>query len=131
MFKKEPFAAVLFYIGLLVPVLAPVVVLYNLVYVPVTRHVFPTTFLVGLLLMAFLMSMAQMLLRRSTTWIFGLVFCLYYEAVLLWQMPVAWVTFWKSTWGTRMTQRDVDEERRKDEKKRGTKRKKPERRPAD
>lgn len=131
MFKKEPFAAVLFYIGLLVPVLAPVVVLYNLVYVPITRHVFPTTFLVGLLLMAFLMSMAQMLLRRSTTWIFGLVFCLYYEAVLLWQMPVAWVTFWKSTWGTRMTQRDVDEERRKDEKKRGTKRKKAERRPAD
>ena len=131
MFKKEPFAAVLFYIGLLVPVLAPVVVLYNLVYVPITRHVFPTTFLVGLLLMAFLMSMAQMLLRRSTTWIFGLAFCLYYEAVLLWQMPVAWVTFWKSTWGTRMTQSDVDEERRKDEKKRGTKRKKAERRPAD
>ncbi len=131
MFKKEPFAAVLFYIGLLVPVLAPIVVLYNLVYVPITRHVFPTTFLVGLLLMAFLMSMAQMLLRRSTTWIFGLAFCLYYEAVLLWQMPVAWVTFWKSTWGTRMTQSDVDEERRKDEKKRGTKRKKAERRPAD
>ena len=131
MFRKEPFAAVLFYIGLLVPVLAPLVVLYNLVYVPITRHVFPTTFLVGLLLMAFLMSMAQMLLRRSTTWIFGLVFCLYYEAVLLWQMPVAWVTFWKSTWGTRMTQSDVDEERRKVEKKRGTKRKKAQQRPAD
>lgn len=124
MFKKEPFAAALFYIGLLVPVMAPVVVLYNLVYVPVTRHVFPTTFLVGLLLMAFLMSMAQLLLRRSTTWIFGLAFCLYYEAVLLWQMPVAWVTFWKSTWGTRMTQRDADEKRRKEEKRKGTTQKK-------
>ena len=124
MFKKEPFAAALFYIGLLVPVLAPVVVLYNLVYVPVTRHVFPSTFLVGLLLMAFLMSMAQLLLRRSTTWVFGLAFCLYYEAVLLWQMPVAWVTFWKSTWGTRMTQRDADEKRRKEEKRKGTAQKK-------
>ena len=124
MFKKEPFAAALFYIGLLVPVMAPVVVLYNLVYVPVTRHVFPSTFLVGLLLMAFLMSMAQLLLRRSTTWVFGLAFCLYYEAVLLWQMPVAWVTFWKSTWGTRMTQRDADEKRRKEEKRKGTAQKK-------
>ena len=41
--------------------------------------------------------------------IFGMWFCLYYEAVLLWQMPVAWVTFWKSTWGTRMTPADLKE----------------------
>ena len=34
-------------------------------------------------------------------------FCVYYEAVLLWQMPVAWVTFWKTTWGTRMTLADI------------------------
>ena len=36
-------------------------------------------------------------------------FCIYYEAVLLWQMPVAWFTFWKSTWGTRMTPADLEE----------------------
>ena len=53
--------------------------------------------------------MAQLFLRRSTTWIFGVWFCLYYEAVLLWQMPVAWFTFWKSTWGTRLTPADLAE----------------------
>jgi len=105
--KKEPFAAVTFYMGLLVPILAPVIVLYNLVYVPIAHHIFPTTFLVGLLLMSMMMSMAQMFLRRSTTWIFGMLFCIYYEAILLWQMPIAWFTFWKSTWGTRMTPSDV------------------------
>ena len=26
---------------------------------------------------------------------------LYYEAILLWQMPYAWLTFWVSDWGTR------------------------------
>ncbi|MGL5977751.1 MAG: glycosyltransferase [Erysipelotrichaceae bacterium] len=115
MWKKEPFAAVSFYIGLLVPILAPIVVGYNLIYVPLTQGVFPTTFLVGVFLMAMLMSAAQLLLRRSTTWLFGLAFVIYYEVVLLWQMPVAWVTFWKSTWGTRMTPHDVADQVKKAE----------------
>ncbi|MBQ6587518.1 MAG: glycosyltransferase family 2 protein [Butyrivibrio sp.] len=117
MWKKEPFAVVTFYMGLIVPIAAPVVVLYNLVYVPITKHIFPTAFLLGLLLMSMLMSMAQLLLRRSSTWIYGMLFCLYYELVLLWQMPIAWVTFWKSTWGTRMTPSDVAAAKEKEEKK--------------
>ena len=117
MWRKEPFAAVNFFIGLLVPILAPVVVVYNLFYVPFTQHIFPTTFLVGLLLMSLMMSIAQLFFRKSTTWYFGFLFCLYYEIVLLWQMPVAWVTFWKSTWGTRMTPSDVKEKEKKEKKK--------------
>lgn len=109
MWRKEPFAAVTFYMGLIVPIIAPVVVVYNLIYVPITQHIFPTAFLVGILLMSMMMSMAQMFLRKSTTWIFGMLFCLYYECVLLWQMPIAWFTFWKSTWGTRMTPEDIKE----------------------
>ena len=109
MWKKEPFMAISFYMGLLVPILSPVIVIYNLLYIPLTHRVFPLTFLIGILLMAFMMSFAQLLLRRSSTWLYGVWFCLYYEAVLLWQMPVAWVTFWKSTWGTRMTTADISE----------------------
>lgn len=107
MWRKEPFAAINFYIGLLVPILAPIVVVYNLFYVPLTQHIFPTTFLVGLLLMSLMMSFAQLFFRKSSTWYFGFLFCIYYELILLWQMPVAWLTFWKSTWGTRMTPSDV------------------------
>jgi len=123
--KKEPFMSLSFYMGLVVPIAAPIIVLYNLIYVPVMHRVFPVTFMVGMMLMALLMSMAQLFLRRSTTWIFGMWFCLYYEAVLLWQMPVAWFTFWKSTWGTRLTPADLAEmekerlkKERKEEKKR-------------
>jgi len=105
--KKEPFAALSFYMGLIVPIAAPIVVIYNLIYVPYTQHIFPTTFLVGLFLMSMMMSMAQLFLRKSSTWIYGMIFCLYYELVLLWQMPIAWFTFWKSTWGTRMTPSDI------------------------
>lgn len=116
--KKEPFMSLFFYMGLAVPVLAPVIVAYNLVYVPIVYRVFPTTFLIGILMMALMMSFAQMFFRKSTTWLFGLIFVLYYEAVLLWQMPVAWVTFWKSTWGTRMTPEDIAEQEKKAQKKR-------------
>ncbi|MBS4958921.1 MAG: glycosyltransferase, partial [Clostridium sp.] len=117
MWKKEPFMSLFFYIGLLVPLAAPIVVVYNLIYVPVVHNIFPTTFLVGVLMMALMMSFAQMFFRKSTTWIFGLLFCLYYEVVLLWQMPIAWVTFWKSTWGTRMTPSDIEAKKKKEQKK--------------
>lgn len=107
MWKKEPFMALSFYMGVLVPLLAPIIVLYNLIYIPLAHRVFPFTFIIGIFLMALLMSVAQLFLRKSTTWIYGLWFCLYYEAVLLWQMPIAWVTFWKTAWGTRMTPADI------------------------
>ena len=116
MWKKEPFMALSFYMGVLVPIAAPVIVLYNLIYVPIMHRVFPTNFIIGMLMMSLLMSMAQLFIRRSTTWIYALWFCPYYEAVLLWQMPVAWVTFWKTTWGTRMTAADVEEQKRKQDK---------------
>ena len=109
MWKKEPFMALFFYMGVLVPIVAPAIVLYNLVYVPLIHRVLPYTFILGMILMSLMMSLTQKVLRKSTTWLYGIWFCLYYEAVLLWQMPIAWVTFWKSNWGTRMTQADVDE----------------------
>lgn len=103
MWRKEPLMAFTYYAGLLVPLLAPVIVVYNLIYVPITMHVFPTTFLLGLLLMSLLMSFMQLFLKRSSLWLYGLLFCMYYEVVLLWQMPWAWLTFWVSDWGTRDT----------------------------
>lgn len=117
MWKKEPFMAAFFYMGVFIPIAAPVIFTYNLIYVPIAHKIFPTTFLVGLLLMALLMSFAQMFFRKSTTWIFGMLFCIYYEAVLLWQMPIAWITFWKSNWGTRMTPSDIEAERKKEQRK--------------
>ena len=123
MWKKEPFMSLGFYMGVVVPIAAPVIVIYNLLYIPIMHRVFPTTFLIGMLMMALLMSMAQLLIRRSTTWIYALWFCIYYEAVLLWQMPVAWVTFWKTTWGTRMTLADIAELNKKKERERKKKEK--------
>lgn len=107
MWRKEPFSALFFYIGLIVPTLAPIILLYNLLYVPIIYRVFPLTFLAGMLMLALMMSFVHLYFKKSTTWLFGFYFVLYYEAILLWQMPYAWVTFWKPTWGTRMTDQDI------------------------
>ena len=101
MWRKEPLMALFFYLGLIVPMIAPLIVLYNLAYIPIVRHTFPAAFLLGILLMALLMSFAQLILNRSSLWFYGILFCLYYEGILLWQMPWAWFTFWVSHWGTR------------------------------
>ena len=53
------------------------------------------------------MSASYLLFKRSNLWPYGIVFCVFYLAVLLWQLPVAVVTFWKSEWGTRNTSADV------------------------
>lgn len=99
--KKEPFMALSFYFGMIITILSPVIVVYNLLVVPLTYHQVPVVFLIGLLLMAMMMSAAQLFLRRSTTWLYGILFNLFYVFVLIWQMPIAWVTFWRSNWGTR------------------------------
>ncbi len=118
MWRKEPFQALSFYAGIIVPILAPIVVIYNLVYVPLVYNIFPTMFITGILLMSLLMSFVYLWFRKSRIWIYGLVFCLFYEFILLWQMPIACVTFWKSTWGTRKTKEDIEADFRKQEKKR-------------
>lgn len=117
--KKEPLMAILFYMGFIIPLIAPAVVIYNLIIVPITQQVFPLAFLIGLVAMALLMSAAQLFFRRSSTWIYGFLFCIYYVGILLWQMPIAVCTFWVSTWGTRMTPEDIKaaeaKKRRKEE----------------
>lgn len=107
MWRTEPFSALSFYAGLFIPILAPFIVLRSLVYIPLVHGDYPITFFLGLIMMGMLVSATYLILRRSAMWIYGGLFCFFYVGVLLWQMPIALVTFWKSNWGTRATAADV------------------------
>ena len=113
MWRKEPLMSLSFYMGLLIPLIAPIIMVYNLIIVPITMHIFPTTFLLGILMMSMLMSLTQLRLKKSSLWIYGLWFVIYYEAILLWQMPYAWITFWVSDWGTRGTKQKKEKKKKK------------------
>lgn len=107
MWRKEPFMALSFYAGLVLPIIAPLVVIRAFVFVPLVYHVFPYMYCLGIILMGTLMCCTYLMLKRSNLWIYGIPFCLFYLAVLLWQMIPATLTFWKSDWGTRPSKFDL------------------------
>lgn len=106
MWYKEPFMAISFYLGFILPLMAPAVVLRAFVFVPAAYGVWPTMYLVGVLLMSMLMCTSYLFLKRSNLWLYGLPFCFFYLFVLLWQIVWAVLTFWKSEWGTRASKHD-------------------------
>ncbi len=107
MWKREPFMALSFYAGLVMPILAPLVVLRAFIFIPIIYGYFPFVFIIGFIMMAMLVSATYLILMRSYMWVYGGLFCLFYLTVLLWQMLPATLTFWKSEWGTRATAHDV------------------------
>ncbi len=106
MWYKEPFMAISFYLGMLLPILAPVVVLRAFVFMPVAYGIYPIMYLAGVFLMSMMMCTSYLLIKRSNLWIYGIPFCFFYLFVLLWQIVWALLTFWYSGWGTRQSKHD-------------------------
>ena len=98
--------ALSFYAGFILPLLAPIVVIRTMVIVPLEMGMFPYKYLLGILMMSMLMSASYLFFKRSNLWPYGILFCVFYLSVLLWQLPVAVATFWRSEWGTRNTAAD-------------------------
>jgi len=101
MWKKQPLMAVSFYLGFLLPLVAPLVVVRALVLVPLLQAVWPINYVAGVLVMSAMISSVYLLVKRSRLWLYGVMFCFYYMFVLVWQLPIAVLTFAETGWGTR------------------------------
>ena len=101
MWKKQPFMVASFYLGFLLPLVAPIVVLRALVLVPMLNAVWPINYVVGVLVMSAMVSSVYLLVKRSRLWLYGVMFCFYYMFILVWQLPIAVLTFAETGWGTR------------------------------
>ncbi len=101
MWKKQPLMALSFYMGFLLPLVAPAVVLRALVAVPLLQSVWPINYIFGVLVMSAMLSSVYLLVKRSRLWIYGVMFCFYYMFILVWQLPIAVLTFAQTGWGTR------------------------------
>jgi len=99
--RKEPLMWLSFYLGLVLPVLGPAIVFRALLYVPLFQQGTPFMYMFGILLMSVLMSSTYLFAKRSRLWIYGIPFCFFYMFVLVWQLPVAILSFWIPRWGTR------------------------------
>lgn len=98
--RKNPVAATLTYLGCLFPWVAPVVVLHSLWFRALGVGS-PLFYLMGAYVMAVLYSLYYAISRRSPLWWHGITFVAIYMFFLVWQTYYALATIRNTNWGTR------------------------------
>ena len=101
MWKRNPLMSISFYVSIILPLLAPLVVIRALLWYPWVTHELPWFYLFGLTLMAFVYGLYYYLHKRDNRWIYGTLFASFYTLVLIWQLPWAILNIRDSRWGTR------------------------------
>jgi hyaluronan synthase len=104
LWRKNPVAAVSTYVGILLPLVAPVIALHTVVWMPLFGGGgAPLVYAAGVYAMALAYGLYYAIRhpRYDDLWIFGVVFCFFYFFFLLWQTYFAIVTARSADWGTR------------------------------
>ena len=102
--RKHPIAALSTYVGIVLPLLAPIAAIRAIAWQPLAAGAAaPIIYLLGIYAMALVYGLYYAL-RHShydTLWLFGVLFVFFYLAFLLWQTYWAILTARASGWGTR------------------------------
>ena len=101
MWKKNPIMSISFYLGVILPILAPVIVIRALVWYPYSTGNWPLYYLIGLVLMAVVYGLYYYIYTRDRKWVYGVVFAAFYTIILIWQLPWAILNLRDARWGTR------------------------------
>jgi len=102
--RKHPAAAIAVYVGMALPLLAPITALRATIFRPLVQgHAAPVIYLVGIYAIALVYSLYFALRKRQydTLWIYGIAFVFFYLAFMLWQTYYAIFTSRTASWGTR------------------------------
>ncbi|HYN49405.1 MAG TPA: glycosyltransferase family 2 protein [Thermoleophilaceae bacterium] len=104
--RRNPAASLAVYVGIALPLVAPVVAVRAVLWQPlIGAGGPPVIYLVGVYAMALAYGLYYAVRhdRYDPLWIFGVVFCFFYLVFLLWQTYYAMATARASGWGTRPT----------------------------
>jgi hyaluronan synthase len=101
LWKRHPIMSIGFYISILLPLLAPLVVARALIWYPYQTHNFPYFYLFGLILVSLLYGLYYYAQTGKKLWFYGVIFAWFYTLLLIWQLPYAILTLRDSKWGTR------------------------------
>jgi hyaluronan synthase len=102
--RRTPLASVWAYLGMILPLVAPLVAVRAIAWQPLIAGAgAPFVYLIGIYAMALVYGLYYGLRhgRYDTLWIFGVLFVFFYLAFLLWQTWYAILTSRNSSWGTR------------------------------
>ncbi len=104
MWRKNPLGSVAVYVGIALPLVAPVTAIRAVAFQPIVQGAgAPLIYLAGIYMMALAYGLYYALRhsRYDALWIWGVWFCFFYLAFLLWQTYYAMLTSRSSSWGTR------------------------------
>jgi hyaluronan synthase len=102
--RKHPLASLWAYLGIVLPLIAPIVACRALLWIPIVGGVgAPMIYMVGIYAMAMVYGLYYGLQhgRYDTLWVFGVLFVFFYLTFLLWQTYYAVLTSRNPSWGTR------------------------------
>jgi len=98
---KNPLAVLMFGLSLVLPLLAPQVVLRAFVVQPHFISQLPYWYFGGVAAMAIIYGLYYRLHKPDKRWYLGIFFTMFYTIVLVLQLPYAMATIRDSKWGTR------------------------------
>ncbi len=101
MWKRNLVMSVSFYLGVILPLLAPIMVARALVWCPFAMGQLPLLYLSGLGVMAFVYGLYYRAHVKDRKWIYGVLFAALFPALLVWQLPWAILNIRDARWGTR------------------------------
>jgi hyaluronan synthase len=101
MWRRHPFAAFLFYLGVTFPICAPLIVANALVLPLAGYGDVSTIYVYGVMVMATMYGLVYLARYRDGIWIYGVLFAVFYMLILVWQTYYALCTVRKNHWGTR------------------------------
>ena len=105
--RKNPIVALSVYIGMILPLAAPIAAGRAMLYRPIVDHAgSPLLYLVGIYAMATIYGLyyAMRQNRWDALWVFGILFVFFYLCFLVWQTYYAILTSNRTSWGTRPSQ---------------------------
>ena len=101
LWKKNPIMSISFYLGVILPVLAPVIVFRALIWYPTATGLLPWFYIIGLVLMAVVYGLYYYIYTGDKKWMYGVLFAAFYTVILIWQLPWAILNLRDARWGTR------------------------------
>lgn len=101
MWKRHPVMAFSFYTQTILTILSPIVFFRAVFIRPIFGHSSPIFYILGLLLMALVYGLYYYAHTKDRKWYYGVIFSVFYQLVLIWQLPYAFLKLRDGNWGTR------------------------------
>lgn len=101
MWKKNILMSISFYLGFLLPLFAPLIVLRAIFWYPLASGMLPIYYISGLLLMSIIYGLYYYRHTGDRNWLYGTMCTTLFTLVMFWQLPYALIKIRDSKWGTR------------------------------